>query len=56
MYKAGKSKEYIRNSVFLYLKNSEKILSLPHTNFDLELKLSKHGSKVTTIERNLDIL
>ena len=50
MYKPGPSKEYIRNSVFLYFKDCSKILTLPNLYFGLESKFLEAGKSVDCTE------
>lgn len=54
MYKPGKSKEYIRNSVFLYFKDCNNILTLPNLYFGLEKMLLKEGKQVTCSEYDVN--
>jgi hypothetical protein len=57
MYKAGKSKKYVRASVlFYFIKNNvNEVLSMANLNFSLENKLKKKGCNVTSIERDKTI-
>lgn len=50
MYSPGPSKEYIRESVFLYFKECSHILTLPNLYFGLESRFVADGKKVDCTE------
>ena len=56
MYKPGKSKGYIRDSVFLFLleSNCKHVLTLPNLYFGLEKKLLDKGIKVDCSEYSVN--
>jgi len=51
-------KEYIRNKIFEYVYRAgrrARVLTLAHTNYDLEMKLLAAGHTVTIVEQDKDI-
>lgn len=49
-YTPGKSKEYIRNSVFLFFNDCKHVITLPNLYFGLEQMLLDDGKKVDCTE------